>query len=1055
MFRQFFQYAIHRIAGLRQDCQGFVVMSTLAIFLFLFLLCAFVYAVGETIHQRIKMQNACDAAAYSAAVVQADGLSRMAVVNRAMAWSYVQMTNRQMDYITYRWLKLTCKRFNEDKENAKKYAKDAQLLAFCDPESGFFALLEMAASAAVIRVLKHTGIVDFYCAKGNHGPSHEGWTWWCGVPNISGGDYKVHLNIDPTLSWTNFGNAVLSSNIVTTNLIKTALRPIGTIFDKGNQDKPEEWGYYLGEWIDYDKKNIYRMNKALNRINRQMTISMRMTAESVLKSMLKDNRIDAKNVLKDYYISIHIPEAEDPYKDMERSDSVPKSYFSPLRNTEADEMLFLNMQSANNSGGSLHSHFKTLGDGDLAYGLDQWFIRGKGNYSDRRNEDDQKDEPACYLKQDSNSYRGNVSGHVDEGSKVILTSTVRDEGKLGISRVYKDANLNETKAGILMLGRKKVDRGNHVFNFNTAHSNTSSSNLFSMVSQIFGASLSYLAQATVDIQASAGNYKNANRNYYGMCSKVSDTYGLYADYEWASAKWVCLSSLLAYTYTTITLHEDLKKIWCDAALQEKTWKTRIRGPVGRYFKARWLKSYGYGHWAFPKHFCGSRKQGVSNSIPGIAGALIPAVFNERVGEPYHGYMQNTLDLLEMVKPMKPFVSGSGFNLKRDEYNSCAIGIRMPPPNPLLGESCPAAFLQGYSRIYGDDKEIFDNRYVGARCKPWVLNERFFAGDGTIIVGAAMKHTNPLVQLFNFWNTKAEGDENNKNFTTGQETQENAERTVLSAFNIPKNNYMWTMSAARAGVCHRRRAGAFDQARQYQITYDSTGDAENLAYNSGPYVMTEDGHWTTPDAWGGSHPDNPHALSRIHRPAGESQQHVPIWNGCPCSGNAAQFRNLWNLCETDWDATLIPVRYAGQKAKLFLGEGSGGNLEGLPFNGSNYEERRRLIGIHITNPDNYSFTNGQNDKEKNDMAIGNGKNWVWNGIVNNTSTLLTNNPFIHANWKPAGNDYFSKENLFYSLIPDEISTGISMLKGLNLNSKIPTGKEEKTINVFTIFRDKVL
>ena len=43
-------YLWHRIAGLRKDSEGFVVMSTLAIFLFIFVLCAFVYAVGETIH---------------------------------------------------------------------------------------------------------------------------------------------------------------------------------------------------------------------------------------------------------------------------------------------------------------------------------------------------------------------------------------------------------------------------------------------------------------------------------------------------------------------------------------------------------------------------------------------------------------------------------------------------------------------------------------------------------------------------------------------------------------------------------------------------------------------------------------------------------------------------------------------------------------------------------------------------------------------------------------------------------------------------------------------
>ena len=130
----------NRIKDLRRDARGFVLMSTLAIFLFLFVLCASIYAVGETIHQRIKLQNACDAAAYSAAVVQADGLSRMATVNRAMAWTYVQMTNRQMDYITYRWLRLTCKRFDEDKENARKYCE--QLPMAFNPNRGLLQKLQ-------------------------------------------------------------------------------------------------------------------------------------------------------------------------------------------------------------------------------------------------------------------------------------------------------------------------------------------------------------------------------------------------------------------------------------------------------------------------------------------------------------------------------------------------------------------------------------------------------------------------------------------------------------------------------------------------------------------------------------------------------------------------------------------------------------------------------------------------------------------------------------------------------------------------------------------------
>ncbi|MBR4219790.1 MAG: hypothetical protein IKR81_01465, partial [Victivallales bacterium] len=113
--------ALKKLASIGPDDNGAVLVITLAMFFFLFMLVSGVYTVGESVHRRIELQNACDAAAYSAAVVQADGLSRMATVNRAMSWTYVQMIRRQMDYITYRWLKLTHKRFMEDYKKAKSY----------------------------------------------------------------------------------------------------------------------------------------------------------------------------------------------------------------------------------------------------------------------------------------------------------------------------------------------------------------------------------------------------------------------------------------------------------------------------------------------------------------------------------------------------------------------------------------------------------------------------------------------------------------------------------------------------------------------------------------------------------------------------------------------------------------------------------------------------------------------------------------------------------------------------------------------------------------------
>lgn len=395
-------------------------------------------------------------------------------------------------------------------------------------------------------------------------------------------------------------------------------------------------------------------------------------------------------------------------------------------------------------------------------------------------------------------------------------------------------------------------------------------------------------------------------------------------------------------------------------------------------------------------------------------------------------MEKSLDFKGFAMPLKPVLKKENF-YPRDQYNSCAIFLD-GPFRPDTGEMCPAGYLQGHARIYGDDKEIFDNRYVGAICKPWVLNERFFAGEGSIVVGAAMKHTNPFVQLFNFWNTKKDKG----SYATGTETQENAEKTVLSAFNIPEGNYMWTMSAARAGVRHRRRNGAFDQERQYQITYDSTSDAENLAYKSGPYVKAQDGNgWMSPEEWGSSSKDNKH-----------------VWNGCPCGANSQQFKNMWNLCETDWDATLLPLRYALQAADLYLDKGSGSSaVEGLKLNEQNYNERNRLIGVSYE----YSQAEAKGDPYKaNDSVIGNGENWVWQqATINNATPVNAVILFQKNGWKKANQPFW--EDLFKNLIPEEMQQ-ILRLQGqdnLNLYNKIPEGKEMPEVNPFTLLNQKVL
>ena len=99
-----FRILKQKMTALAKDESGVALAFTLTVSLIIFLFGIAVYAVGETVRERMELQNAADAAAYSAALVQADTISRIAVINKAMSWNYVMMTRRQMDHIVDAWL---------------------------------------------------------------------------------------------------------------------------------------------------------------------------------------------------------------------------------------------------------------------------------------------------------------------------------------------------------------------------------------------------------------------------------------------------------------------------------------------------------------------------------------------------------------------------------------------------------------------------------------------------------------------------------------------------------------------------------------------------------------------------------------------------------------------------------------------------------------------------------------------------------------------------------------------------------------------------------------
>ena len=118
-----------RLRALAGDESGVAFALTVTVSLVIFLFGFAVYAVGETVRQRIELQNAADAAAYSGALVQADTVSRIAVINKAMAFDYVMMTRRQMDHIMDAWFDKVLQHW----QNSCNVTRNYQFVCACHP----------------------------------------------------------------------------------------------------------------------------------------------------------------------------------------------------------------------------------------------------------------------------------------------------------------------------------------------------------------------------------------------------------------------------------------------------------------------------------------------------------------------------------------------------------------------------------------------------------------------------------------------------------------------------------------------------------------------------------------------------------------------------------------------------------------------------------------------------------------------------------------------------------------------------------------------------------
>lgn len=310
---------------LGRDEDGVALVTTLAVFMFMYLICMGVYAIGTAVKTRIHLQNACDAAAYSAAVVQADTLSRIATINRAMAWTYITMTRRQMDYIVYKWLEKACRDYDIDHDHAEKIWNEST--SRC-PLIGAGAL--------------------------GHDIPGRGW--------FIGGD-GVHETINlndshyPFEAYVKDRLDVFDSNWMNSPDVQ---RKSFYAFESGsiNFDR-------LGDQIDKDKNTIGAMNSALCYLARSLPEEVETTVNDIIEANMPPE-------IKDRCLPPQIFQSEKPLK----FDSDQEGYLDYLVQISDSDQELRFLSYADQSSTSVASVFET--------GIDTWFVRSSSDTGFKR-----------------------------------------------------------------------------------------------------------------------------------------------------------------------------------------------------------------------------------------------------------------------------------------------------------------------------------------------------------------------------------------------------------------------------------------------------------------------------------------------------------------------------------------------------------------------------------------------------------------------------------------------------------------------------------------------
>lgn len=675
----------NKFLGLGRDEDGAALVVTLAIFFLMYLGCMGVYAVSMSVKERVQLQNAVDAAAYSAAVVQADTLSRIATINRAMSWTYVQMTREQMDYIVLRWLKHTVSHYTQDMRGADSYNKGGVLGSPCGHHgscgSGWYIGPTPWGTKEMLRVrLNGLFVTSLMTELGfDIGPlkSVSSLVGIGSTPLIS--ELQTALTAYDALELfkgvtggsSSINNGLASINDASKEILSTRnaleeppsnIETANSILEmcdglNGTPGKYEGAGsvteVYLQTQIAMDRINIALMNIAERRLARDMPKKISAAVNNVLKA----NLFAGMSADCYYYIS----QNENPLEG--ELTGIGNGYFGNLLNNEIGERRFL---AFSGHSGNLVKTFlgnsKKLEDflfSRIVGGLDQWFVRGNGHE--------------------------------------------RTDGKRGLQRCYKHwADPDEPFRKIHM-------------------------------------SHNPLPVSCWNTGRGKGTCSICRGDPYLHASPPS--IALYSEWAWWSDVWSCPRILWKRIHLHPMAHRS--KVWpwkleCDHNRKPglfglddlKKFGTAVSALPGSVDDVERLV----------KGLLDGRTDAEGNPIP-IDKSVYGSAENEAALDEAISKIEQQLaggDGWQTTKPegdMNSFASADAG--VRNYEDGCLITY------PALNLT---EHFVGFARLYADSPQIYNSCYVGERAKPLILNTSYFGSAGTITVGVRWKNQNAFARF---------------------------------------------------------------------------------------------------------------------------------------------------------------------------------------------------------------------------------------------------------------------------------------------------------------------